>query len=80
MNGSWKNYLLSFLGGALLTLGGAYVAFPKDLVTKQYLDERLTQIEEHIRNTDNNVETDRQKEEHDAYQIGRTQEHLRMNP
>jgi hypothetical protein len=74
----WKNYLLSFLGGAVLTLGAAYISFPKNLVTKDYLDERLTQIENHIKNTDTNIETNRQREEQDAYQLGRVQERLRM--
>lgn len=77
MNGkAW--HLVTFLLGILVALVGAYASFPRDLVTKEYLDLKMQSYEEQTKQVARWEVDDRKSIDSINVDIGAMKERLRM--
>lgn len=72
--------IIAFLMGLLIALAGAYIGYPKNLVTQEYLDLRMGQYESAMadmktREIQRDTAVDRLN-----YEMGRVEERQKMAP
>lgn len=70
--------IVVWLVGMLMGVAGSYLAYPKNLVTKDYFDERLAAIEAHLDSTDKRVDDNSDETHQNRYDIGAVKERLNM--
>lgn len=87
LNGKLAWHLVTFMFGVVVTTCGAYLAYPKNLVTKDMLDQSTASIQEkigeigvHLQSTDSRVDRNSTSVNRTDREISRIEDHLNMSP